>query len=267
MQLDTIEMDRNDARRAFLEYRAAVRDRHDSEDEAIMRAYRAASRGAQLIRLSAAIAAGGITTCAVPLTDWRNGRLVEIGQRPIEVPRLAVARADVLAVWTFGINRAGGCDLRYTNEWINERSRQRHRIPDGTFASDPARLRDQVFSTPRIRAMAPNIPPALRPAHHLRNYHLLWEAEWEVDRSVPARRPGAAQARGRRPVRRARRLGPHPDRAGGPRRHARAVMTAAEIWHLRHEYIHAQRRAAARHRGYHRRLRRRARRRGDRRVR
>jgi hypothetical protein len=26
--------------------------------------------------------------------------------------------------------------------------------------------------------MVPHIPPGLRPAHHLRNYHILWEAEW-----------------------------------------------------------------------------------------
>ena len=184
MQLDTIKMDRNEARRAFLEYRAAVRDRHDHEDEAIMRAYRAASRGAQLIRLSEVLAAGGLTTCDVPIMGRdAKQRWVEVGARPVDVPRLAVARADVLAVWTGGVNRDGGCELRYTNEPINERSRQRHRIPDGTFPA-AARERDNTWR-PRIRAMAPNIPPALRPAHHLRNYHLLWEAEWQLDRSVP----------------------------------------------------------------------------------
>lgn len=186
MELDTIKMDRNDARRAFLEYRAAVRARHDHEDEAIMRAYRAASRGAQLIRLSQALAAGGTTTCDVPVTRWDSERRgpIEVGARPVLMPSLAVARADVLAVWSHGINREGGCELRYTPESITERSRERHRIPDGTFDADLERRRDGGFR-PRIRAMAPNIPPGLRPAHHLRNYHLLWEAEWQLDRSVP----------------------------------------------------------------------------------
>jgi hypothetical protein len=44
-------------------------------------------------------------------------------------------------------------------------------VPAGTFPS--AKLGWEM-----LKAMAPVIPPALRPAHHLRNYHLLWEAEW-----------------------------------------------------------------------------------------
>jgi hypothetical protein len=186
MQLDTITMDRNDARRAFIEYRTAVRARHDHEDEAIMRAYRAASRGAALIRLGEVLGSGGITTCDVPVTRWDGKRKmsVEVGARPVELPALAVARADVLAVWTSGINSEGGCELRYTPNQITERSRERHVMANGTFPAATRRRPDQHWR-PRIRAMAPNIPPQLRPAYHLRNFHLLWEAQWELDRSVP----------------------------------------------------------------------------------
>lgn len=37
MDLQTIEMPRSEARAAFLDYRRAVRERHNAEDEAIMR--------------------------------------------------------------------------------------------------------------------------------------------------------------------------------------------------------------------------------------
>ncbi len=39
MQLDVIEMDKTEARKAFLGYRRAVRERHDAEDAEIMRGY------------------------------------------------------------------------------------------------------------------------------------------------------------------------------------------------------------------------------------
>lgn len=29
--------------------------------------------------------------------------------------------------------------------------------------------------------MVPHIPPALRPARKLENYHILWEADWQQD--------------------------------------------------------------------------------------
>ena len=36
-----------------------------------------------------------------------------------------------------------------------------------------------------MNALIPNVPPALRPAHALSNYHLLWEAEWRVAPGPP----------------------------------------------------------------------------------
>lgn len=67
MELATItmpgdtEVDRlNAARKAFLEYRAAVRERHSEEDAQIMRGYKALSQGKQLIHLRDTIRAGGL---------------------------------------------------------------------------------------------------------------------------------------------------------------------------------------------------------------
>jgi hypothetical protein len=39
-----------------------------------------------------------------------------------------------------------------------------------------------------FRSMVPPVPPGLRPARHLRNYHVLWEAEWV--QHAPPRPPG-----------------------------------------------------------------------------
>lgn len=177
MELDLITVDRTEARKAFLDYRRACRANRSVEDEAMMRAYREASRGKQLMRLSEAIAAGGIVERENPPPVWSNRR----DPWTVQLPALVAARADVLSVWTGGIDSDGGCALRYTREPLRWNSRQRFRIQAGTFAA-ASRARD---TSEAWRAMAPNIPPALRPDAHLRNYTLLWEAEWERDRAVP----------------------------------------------------------------------------------
>lgn len=179
MQLDTITMDRHAARKAFLEYRQAIRDdRHDQlakEDEQIMRAYREAAKGVSLIRLTDTLRAGGTTTI-----EGRHRWQRTILQR--EVPRLAVARADVAKVWTDGIDRDGGCELRFKPERLmTNETRARFQIATGTFPEDEARQNWGLT----LLAMAPTIPPAIRPRHHLRNYHLLWEAEWSVEPTPP----------------------------------------------------------------------------------
>lgn len=184
MQLDTITMDRHAARKAFLEYRDAIRsDRHDQlrkEDEQIMRAYREAAKGVSLIRLSDALAAGGTQQIEVAWTNWSGGRRVRRTQEKT-VPRLAVARADVEKVWTDGVDAEGGCVLRYERGRVSDReTRKRFQIATGTFEEA-----GRETWGPSLVAMAPTIPPALRPRHHLRNYHLLWEAEWAQEPQPP----------------------------------------------------------------------------------
>ena len=63
MDLQTVTMDRDKARRAFLDYRAAVRERHDEEDEQIMRVYKflAGAEGRQVLELSKTMRLGGTT--------------------------------------------------------------------------------------------------------------------------------------------------------------------------------------------------------------
>lgn len=188
MQLTTVSMDRTEARRAFLEYRRSVRERHSDEDEAIMRAYREAAKGVALLRLSETLRLGGLTTIAVPQSRWDGRRSVPDGTRDVAVPRLAVARADVPFVWTAGVRQDGSMRLAYHRGSIGEReTRKRIDLPAGTFERDETRRLDS--GRQRIRALVPPIPPALRPNHHLRNYHILWEAEWEIDRTIPPEDP------------------------------------------------------------------------------
>ncbi|MCI0418655.1 MAG: hypothetical protein L0312_05445, partial [Acidobacteria bacterium] len=58
MNLETITAEQ--ARQQFEIYRDSVRKRHDTEDHAIMTAYKAISKGASVISLTQAIKAGGV---------------------------------------------------------------------------------------------------------------------------------------------------------------------------------------------------------------
>lgn len=177
MKLDTITMDRTEARRAFLDYRRAVHERHDAEDAQIMRGYRELARGTQLIRLSETIAAGG--------------------QDDEGLPRLAVADAHEPWAW---LQR--GCSGAVTflpcrrGDLHHSRRRGIYRMPAGTLpahnlAGRPtwqceAEHGDGFGRRRARRAMVPKVPPALRPAHHLRNYTILWEVEqWATDPQPP----------------------------------------------------------------------------------
>jgi hypothetical protein len=166
MELATITMPKTEARKAFLEYRRAVRERHSDEDAEIMRAYREIARGHQLLKVSEALVAGGTRVIEELMWDRRR--------RTRRVPRLAIARADAAFAWTAGIERDGALEIRSKEDIAMGNRRDRMRFPDGTF---PESQEDAGFA-PRLRAMVPTVPPPLRPAHHLRNYHLLWEAEW-----------------------------------------------------------------------------------------
>ncbi|MFN2504682.1 MAG: hypothetical protein ABR540_10750 [Acidimicrobiales bacterium] len=146
MDLDTIEMDREEARKAFSEYRAAVRKRHDAEGEAIMRGYRALAQGHQLIRLRQVIQAGGV--------DERG------------LPRLAVMRADEPWCW---VQRSYQGDVSFAFERYPSSNRKTgvYRFPEGTLDLQGGRVYQSGLWWWNLRAIVPSVPPALRPAHAL----------------------------------------------------------------------------------------------------
>jgi hypothetical protein len=186
VDLSTVTMDRKEARKAFLDYRSAVRQRHSEEDAALMQGYRQLALGRQLISLSDTLSRAG-TVDSEPFTDtWyrtvRTGTYStssgwHTGERVCKLPAFAVMRADQTECWveTF----ADGSAV-FTPRYEYRGRRDRVALGRDTF--------DGLIHAQRFRAMVPPVPPALRPRRHLRNYHILWEADWV--RAVPPRPPG-----------------------------------------------------------------------------
>lgn len=172
MDLDTISMPRAEARKHYLDYREAihrtqgeeldeVRQRQLEQDQVIATAYRQLSVGRQVIRLRQTIIAGGFTD---------QGR-----------PRVAIMRADIAEVemdrWQSGAIRF----RPWVNSWSN-----RHRAADKVIEMNGPRWQNGPHHVDGIATLPP-IPPWFRPANHLRNYHLLFEATWRVRRPAPIR--------------------------------------------------------------------------------
>jgi hypothetical protein len=175
MELATIDMPTEEAQRLFEEYRAAVRERHDEEDEQIMRGYKILGKGQQVISLPKALAAGGVQELTVR-KRWGQGSI------DVTLPRIAVARANRTTVWTYGIGENGDCMMQTKRDpHVNNRF-DVTRLDAGTFEPGTS---DEWSSTPRIRAVVPNIPPRLRPRAGLGNFHVLFEAEWGLDPEPP----------------------------------------------------------------------------------
>ena len=84
MELESIQMDPEQARAAYEDYAAAVKLNRDSEDHAIAEGYKALADGRALLRLMPTLAAGGTTTVEAP--TWRHGDTINL-----TVPRLAAA--------------------------------------------------------------------------------------------------------------------------------------------------------------------------------
>jgi hypothetical protein len=154
MNLSTINVDRQQAREAFLHYRRAVRERHNREDQLLMRGYRALSQGRQVIDLKQTISAGG---------QDEGGR-----------PKLAVARATWKKVFLIRHrweNYAVEFLARPSWEIRSHETRARIKLPADTLP--PQELKREAY------AVVPNVPPQLRPADKLENYFVLFEAEWQ----------------------------------------------------------------------------------------
>lgn len=172
MELPTIDIPPAEARKRFEQYRREVRDKHDAEDAAIAKGYKALAEGTPLIRLSEAMKLGGVRR-----KTYSSGRATT-------VPCLAIARANARFAWTNGIDRNGGLIIAGKRNHASTNRRDVMRFDNGTF--------EQLEGTEsagwwgyRLNALVPNIPPLLRPKFNLSNYHVLWEAEWKVAPGPP----------------------------------------------------------------------------------
>lgn len=161
-----IEMDQHAARKAYAEYRGAIRRRHNEEWEQSAAMYRELMRGRRLVNIYQAIQAGGF--------DHKFR------------PRLGIARADHrLCLFRFA-NQWGpnnqrlvfyGGNAAYASGGINERQNSRD-IIRVTITQMPQP--DKPWIEKVSRALVPNIPPRFMPAGDLSKYHILWEPDWEM---------------------------------------------------------------------------------------
>jgi hypothetical protein len=159
MDLQPITMDRYKARELFLEYRRAVKARHTDEDKQIMEGYRYLAKGIKVLNIIDALRQGGV--------DRQK------------LPRLAICRANAeycyfkRAHWNTDTHvLAATCDAIHAQHY----TRQRVTMPASLF---PTAASDHSLRT-EAQALVPIIPPQFRPADNLFNYHILWEADWEV---------------------------------------------------------------------------------------
>ena len=164
MQTETIELDRIEAGRLFRKYRE---HRHNQgkpnpADLEVERAYKAIAAGKVVIRALESV------------------RVAGLGDD--HLPKLALVRADAAKVW-LEMNTAGGALLSVA-EWPRP-PRYATTIPDDRFRF-PAGTWPRLQRSFRASATVPLIPPDIRPARALQNYHILFEAVW---RPEPPRDP------------------------------------------------------------------------------
>jgi hypothetical protein len=187
MDLQTIELPRAEARERFIEYRHAVHRRHDDEDAAIMRGYRAMARGSALISLSACIQKGGVDN---------RGR-----------PRLAVGKATATKVYLASRLATGSvtfCTKLYQEGRAPNNSVDVRTLPAGTLPVIPQDRVDSVAYHDREAVLGiidyearnpwatimPNVPPRFRPARGLHLYDVLFEVDkWSRANPVVTRDP------------------------------------------------------------------------------
>jgi hypothetical protein len=155
MDVPVIEVTEDEATAKLAEYEAVDPAARSVLDEALVRAYRAVTGGAQLIRLSEAVRAGGF--------DDRG------------MPRFAVAGAGwgQVTCWWAGQHVIFADDPNRQNRGaaVGHHS-LRIRFPDGTRPPNAYRAG---------LAMVPPVPPGKRPRRGLLSRcHILWEAEWDM---------------------------------------------------------------------------------------
>jgi hypothetical protein len=186
MDVPVIEMEAEQAKEAFQEYREAVRStskekyaearrEYEALDRAVMRGYREIAKGHALLKLSDALRHGGVEERRWEGDWWQQDRYVRRDFAGT-FPRLAVCRADARHVFCSGVQSDGTVIFRADEQWSRRKA-------------DEVRV-EKAFDAPENhaarfhRAIVPTIPPPLRPAHKLSGYHILWEAEWDLSAPV-----------------------------------------------------------------------------------
>lgn len=174
------EISREDARRAFLEYRRAVTLESDpsrrAEYDGLMRGYKAIAKGQQVIDLAKTIGTAGL-------------------QEDTLYPRLAICIADATKC-KVTLRTDGGatfCDAGDKYRWRAVPKSRRVELPMGTLPLFERKWRTDNNTWQRYRpggilerpswaneafALVPIVPPHLHPRAALARYHIIWDAVW-----------------------------------------------------------------------------------------
>lgn len=159
MDVQTIEMPREEAQRALDAYKDALRERHDDELEEVMRGYKVLAADNPLLKLSVSMHEAGVDDEGMP--------------------RLAICRAD--EKWCKVEMRSDGSATFVGFKTPGWQGDENHWATTRKVAL-PADTLPRYESAPpynRRHAAVPLVPPPFRPKFALRNYHILFEAEWK----------------------------------------------------------------------------------------
>lgn len=155
MNVQTFEINREQAETLYREYRDIPVSKRVPEDLALMKIYQRVAKGDRVINV--------------------NHAFKQTGLHDDGTPKLAIARADWANVvfhprCGFGYDRKeGGGRFAPIALWYSKAFRRDYVLPADTF--------DSALTRNRLESPVPHIPAALRPQHSLQNYHILFEVE------------------------------------------------------------------------------------------
>lgn len=161
MDLKTIETSKGEARRLYNEYRTALKPKSATvEDEQIMAGYKAIAKGKTILNLAEVMRQAGVDD---------KGR-----------PHLAISRADQARVQYHSqsfehsyrptFSPPGKYSRRFTSLIVV--------LPDKTLTRSLWNSATSHWDSIQCASPVPIIPPKIRPKN-IRDYYILWEAEWE----------------------------------------------------------------------------------------
>ncbi len=160
------QITRQDARRAFLDYRRAVGSatgERKREYEGLMRGYKAIAAGKQVIDLH-----GTMTTAGL--------------QHDTAYPRLAICRADASKCFV-RMGQNGSARFMADSENVYSKAKS-VLLPESTFQRYTYHYERGYSNRPQgwrevASALVPIVPPQLQPERGgLALYHILWDAVW-----------------------------------------------------------------------------------------
>jgi hypothetical protein len=169
LTINTIEMPREQARVMRDEYLASIQDRRVSEDASVRA--RLEREDAEVLDMLKELSKG---LPVLNLFETMKGAGVDSKGRPL----LAIARADLERV-------------RFERRWHNDYCfgdfdnwfrRARQNNSSRLFIKIPAEFLPGV-TLPQgqgLKAIVPTIPPRFRPTRPLKEFHILWEADWQA---------------------------------------------------------------------------------------